>query len=419
MTSSSDKEAFVWIWLPDETGPVVAGRLEADNGNVLFNYGKSYLERVEDRPPAIPVYEPELPLQAGALPLPKGLTMPGCIRDAAPDAWGRRVIINKKLGLKGAGTDTAELGELTYLLESGSDRVGALDFQRSPTEYVPRAATNVSMEELIESAERVEKGVPLTPELDQALFHGSSIGGARPKALIQDQDKKYVAKFSSSSDLYNVVKAEFIAMRLAQFAGLNVAPVRLIKAANKNVLLIERFDRQPKDGSWSRKAMVSALTLLGLDDTMARYASYETLAEIIRHRFTDPKDTLKELFSRLVFNILCGNTDDHARNHAAFWNGKELTLTPAYDICPQGRTGNEASQAMPISGNNNLSRLKTCLEAANHFLLSQDDARGIFSRLTETIEQHWDAVCEEVELSEVDKKLLWRRQFLNPYSTEQ
>ena len=336
MTSKTEKEAFVWIWLPDETHPIVAGRLEADNRNVLFNYGKSYLERMNDSKPAMSIYEPELPLKAGALPLPNGLTIPGCIRDAAPDAWGRRVIINKKLGLKSAGTDTAELDELTYLLESGSDQISALDFQRSPIEYVPRAANNVSMEELIESAERVEKGVPLTPELDQALFHGSSIGGARPKALIQDQGKKYVAKFSSSSDLYSVVKAEFIAMRLAAIAGLDVAPVKLATAANKDVLLIERFDRTPKNQEWSRKAMVSVLTILGLDDMMARYASYEDFAEIIRHRFSDPKKTLKELFSRLVFNILCGNTDDHARNHAAFWNGKELKLAPAYDICPQG-----------------------------------------------------------------------------------
>jgi len=342
--------------------------------------------------------------------------MPGCIRDAAPDAWGRRVIINKKLGLKGNSTDTADLDELTYLLESGSDRIGALDFQRSPTEYVPRIVNNVSMEELIESAKRVENGVPLTPELDQALFHGSSIGGARPKALVEDNGKKYVAKFSSSTDLYNVVKTEFIAMRLAELAGLNVAPVKLKKAANKDVLLIERFDREVKGDKWTRKAMVSALTLFALDDMMARYASYETLAEIIRHRFIKPKATLKELFSRLVFNILCGNTDDHARNHAAFWDGKKLTMTPAYDICPQGRTGNMASQAMLISGGNNLSQLRTCLETAHNFLLSEEEAREIFGALTAAIEQNWDAVCSTAELSEVDKKLLWNRQFLNPYS---
>ena len=419
MTSKTEKEAFVWIWLPGETEPVVAGRLEDDNGNILFNYGKSYLDRIGDSKPAIAIYEPELPLKAGLLPLPDGLTIPGCIRDSSPDAWGRRVIINKKWGLKDADTDTAELDELTYLLESGSDRIGALDFQRSPKEYVPRIANNASMEELIESAERVEKGVPLTPELDQALFHGSSIGGARPKALIQDQGKKYVAKFSSSTDLYSVVKAEFIAMRLAELAGMNTAPVKLAKAANKDVLLIERFDRVAKGDKWTRKAMVSALTLFRLDDMMARYASYEMLSEIIRHRFTDPKHTLKELFSRLVFNILCGNTDDHARNHAAFWDGKMLTLTPAYDICPQGRAGNEASQAMLISGDNNLSQLKTCLETAHNFLLSEKEARETFGNLTAAIEQHWEAVCEEAELDEVDKNLFWKRQFLNPYSIEQ
>ena len=111
----------MWIWLPGETNPVVAGRLEAEKGNILFNYGKSYLERIGDHKPAISIYEPELPLKAGVLPLPDGLTMPSCIRDAAPDTWGRRVIINKKLGLKGTGTVTIELDELTYLLESGSD----------------------------------------------------------------------------------------------------------------------------------------------------------------------------------------------------------------------------------------------------------------------------------------------------------
>jgi len=418
MTSKKHyNEAYVWIWLPGETDPIVAGRLEADNGNLLFNYGKSYLERANDTKPAMPIYEPELPLEAGTLPLLEGLSMPGCIRDGAPDAWGRRVIINRKLGLKGTDTDTNVLDELTYLLESGSDRIGALDFQLSPSNYEPRSATNVPLEELLNSAARVEKGVPLTPELDIALYHGTAIGGARPKALVEDSEKKYVAKFSSSTDIYSVVKAEFIAMRLADLVGLDVAPVKLETAANKDVLLVERFDRENVEQGWTRKSMVSALTLFGLDDMMARYASYETMAEIIRYRFTDPKDTLKELFSRLVFNILCGNTDDHARNHAAFWDGKELTLTPAYDICPQSRSGNEASQAMLISGNNNLSQLKYCLETAHNFQLSEGDALLIFENQKSVIEEKWNSVCDEAKLSEIDRKLLWGRQFLNAFST--
>ncbi|RLQ22605.1 type II toxin-antitoxin system HipA family toxin [Seongchinamella sediminis] len=421
MTSkTTDKDAFVWIWLPDTTEPVVAGKLESDDqGNVQFNYGKSYLDRINANPPAISIYEPELPLKKGVLPLPDGLTMPGCIRDSAPDAWGRRVIINKQLGRKGKDTDTDALGELSYLLESGSDRIGALDFQRSPSEYVPRSANNAPLEALLQSAARVEQGVPLTPELDQALFHGSSIGGARPKALIEDQGTKYVAKFSSSTDLYSVVKAEYIAMRLAALAGINVAPVKLVQAAQKDILLIERFDREKTARRWTRKAMVSALTLFGLDDMMAGYASYETFAEIIRHCFDDPKQTLEELFSRIVFNILCGNTDDHARNHAAFWNGKTLQLTPAYDICPQDRTGSEATQAMLISGDNRLSKLKSCLDAAPHFQLSESEAKAIFEKQREAIETNWDKVCDEASLSVVDRKLFWKRQFLNPFAFEE
>ncbi|MET0355466.1 MAG: HipA domain-containing protein [Cellvibrio sp.] len=408
------REAYVWVWLPGATEPVVAGKLEAEGDKLLFNYGKSYL----NRPNSIAIYEPELPLKAGALTLLDGLSIPSCIRDASPDAWGRRVIINKKLGLKGTGTDTATLDELTYLLESGSDRIGALDFQLSPTEYVARAANNVSIEELIESADRVEKGVPLTPELDQALFHGSSIGGARPKALVEENGIKYIAKFSASADIYSVVKAEYIAMRLAALVGLNVAPVTMTRAANKDVLLIERFDRNSTTNGWMRKNMVSVLTLFGLDDMMARYASYETLAEIIRHRFIAPTETLRELFSRLVFNILCGNTDDHARNHAAFWDGKQLSLTPAYDICPQGRAGNEASQAMRIHGTNNLSQLKTCLAAAHNFLLTENEALEIFAHQKSVIQENWDAVCDQAELSTVDKNVFWGRQFLNPFSVE-
>jgi len=408
------QQAFVWIWLPDAIAPVVAGKLTQDGQKLLFNYGRSYLER----PNAIAIYDRELPLQAGLLRPLDGMNMPSCIRDAAPDAWGRRVIINRLLGLKGAGADNASLNELTYLLASGSDRIGALDFQPSATEYVPRLATSCSLDELLESAARVEKGIPLSAELDQALHHGSSIGGARPKALIESDEKKWVAKFSSSSDLYSVVKAEFIAMRLAALAGLNVAPVQLATASAKDVLLIERFDRQRNMHGWTRKAMVSALTLFELDEMMARYASYEILAEIVRQRFYHAAGTLKELFSRLVFNILCGNNDDHARNHAAFWDGHRLSLTPAYDICPQPRTGNEASQAMLIFGNQRISQLRHCITASKYFLLSERDANTIIEHQVAIIEQHWDDVCAEAQLNEVDKKLFWHRQFLNPYIFE-
>ena len=416
MTSETGyEEAYVWVWLPGETKPVVAGRLaKADERQLAFNYGRSYLARKN----AIPLYEPELPLRAGVLPLLNGLWMPNCLRDAAPDAWGRRVIINRKLGTSGQDIDTAELDELTYLLESGSDRAGALDFQTSATDYVAREATTASLDDLLHAVDKVEKGIPLSPDLDSAMFHGSSIGGARPKAMIVADEKKYIAKFSSQNDLYSVVKAEFIAMRLAAEVGLDVAGVALRQAGGKDILLIERFDREKSSKGWQRRAMVSALTLLELDELMARYASYEDLATVIRHRFAAPRETLRELYARMLYNILCGNTDDHARNHAAFWDGRTLRLTPAYDICPQARSGGEASQAMLIAGNERLSQIAVCLKAAPAFLLGADDALALAKHQITVIRDRWDAVCREAALSEVDRNLLWRRQFLNPFCFE-
>lgn len=171
---------------------------------------------------------------------------------------------------------------------------------------MPRLAVTATLDELQDAVRLVEQGSPLTPEFDQALFHGTSLGGARPKAMVVDGDTKYIAKFSSRTDVANVVKAEFVAMRLAAVADLDVAPVKLTRAGDKAVLLIERFDRENTETGWRRKAMVSALTLLALDEMMARYASYADLSAIIRHRFSAPKATLRELFSRIVFNVLCG-----------------------------------------------------------------------------------------------------------------
>jgi len=413
--AAAPTEAFVWAWLPGQTTPVVAGRLaKATGGTYAFNYGRSYLARND----AISLNERELPLQTGALPLLPGLSMPGCIRDASPDAWGRRVIINRAMGLTGAAAAAVDLDELTYLLESGSDRIGALDFQTSASVHTPRAARAAPLAMLLQAAENVEQGVPLTPELDAALRHGSSIGGARPKAMIEDGDRKFIAKFSASTDLYSVVKAEFIAMRLATECGLTVAPVRLERALNKDVLLIERFDRERTADGWRRKALLSALTLLELDELMARHASYGDLADIIRQRFDNPRDTLRELFGRLVFNILCGNTDDHARNHAAFWDGAHLSLTPAYDICPQSRTGTEANQAMNIFGTRHESQLRRCLEAAATFLLTPAEAETQIRGQIAVIRQRFDAVCDEAGLSQVDRALFRSRQFLNAYAFE-
>ena len=399
--------AFVWIWLPDATEPVVAGRVDQVGESLVFRYGRTYLER-EGR---ISIYEPELPLVAGEQ-LPQVGTTHGCIADGGPDSWGQRVILHRRLG---HGThDATDLRRLTYLMAAGSDRIGALDFQKSATDYVAREADAVPVEELANAAQHVEDGVQLPPALSESLLRGTSIGGARPKAQLEDGDRRLIAKFSSTTDVYPVVQGEFAAMRLAGLAGIDVPRVEITEALGKKIMLVERFDRLP---GGRRRAMVSALTVLGLGEAGGRYASYADLARIIRTRFTDPDATLRELFARITFNILTSNTDDHARNQAAFWDGEGLTLTSAYDICPHPRSGGEAEQVMAIGEDGwRYSQLAGCVARAATYHLSHADAQEILDHQIDVIETQWGDVCDHARLTQVERDAFWGRQFLNPFA---
>jgi serine/threonine-protein kinase HipA len=411
--TSEPIEAFVWAWLPGAEEPVVAGRVELADGIVRFNYGRSYVGRDE----AIPLFLPELPLRLGVIEPLGGLAIPGCIRDAGPDAWGQRVVMQHLLGAGSTEGDPAVFGPITYLLRSGSDRIGALDFQERADSYVARDDSTARLEDLMEAADHVGRGEPLPPALDLALLHGSSIGGARPKALLRADGNDRVAKFSASTDTYAIVKGEYAAMELARCAGLDVAGVELVSVMGRDVLLVDRFDRIP--GTRQRRAMVSALTILELDELMARYASYADLAQAMRERFTDARASLRELFARITFNILVGNSDDHARNHAAFWNGEWLTLTPAYDICPQPRGGGETSQAMIIGEDGfRMSQLAGCVERASTYMLTENEARELVDHQVEAIRSSWTEVCERARMTQVERSFYWGRQVLNPYAFE-
>lgn len=191
--TSSPTSAYVWFWLPERKEPILAGRVDQEGAVLTFTYSVRYLERRD----AIPIFS-EIPLERGEQ-FPRS-DIHGCIADAGPDSWGQRVILNRRLG---SGADhTTELTRLDYLVSAGADRIGALDFQVEQGEYGRREANPCSLESLMKSAEMVERGAPLPPTLEDALLRGSSIGGARPKALLEDGSKKLIAKFGSTTDLY-------------------------------------------------------------------------------------------------------------------------------------------------------------------------------------------------------------------------
>ena len=397
---TSERSAYVFVWLPGRVEPVICGRLDERAGRLDFVYARSYLRREE----AITLDPEEMPLAAGVRRPPLG-DLHGVIRDASPDAWGRRVQEH---------ATRAPLDELDFLLGAGTDRIGALT--ATPRRELPSVPDSAgpSLEELVGAAETVEAGERLSQPLAAALVHGTSVGGARPKALLHDGQEGFVAKFSSSADHFPVVRAELAAMTLAARCGLDVARTRLVRSLGRDVLLSRRFDRVPGDNGHERRFMVSALTVLRLHETEARLASYLDLAAFIRRHAADPVRDGRELFHRMLFNVLVGNTDDHARNHAFFWDGRRYALTPAYDICPDLRAGRTAYQAMTVGREGRRATVRNALSEAGQFGLSRAAAREAADELVERARSGWPEAAERAGLGAADRERLERETVLGP-----
>ena len=397
------RRVFVWTWLPGESVPVVAGAVDRVGADRLdFTYARSYLDNAN----AISLYTPELPLRRGAQEPRDGLTVASCLADATPDSWGERVIGNR------LGSGDAELSIETYMLESGSNRLGAVDFQESAQEYRPRVDT-ASLDELYDAAGKVLAGEPLDPAIGDALMNGTAIGGAHPKVLVGDHcGAQYIAKLSVSTDVHPWIRAEAVAIELARRCGIDVPKARVVQSTGRDVLLIERFDR-PSGGR--RRHVVSGLTMLGLDALLgARYGSYPEMLDVLRELGHAPHDVGRVLFERVIFNIAIGNNDDHARNHAAFWDGESLELTPAFDLTPQPRSTDTSAQAMAIGRDESrASQFSVCVSAAADYGLSRPGAREVVDRMVCTIENQWLDASDTVGLSEADRHALWKRSILN------
>jgi serine/threonine-protein kinase HipA len=401
-------EAYVWIRLPGAAEPVVCGRVAAPDGSPdavhRFVYGRSYRE-LEG---AIPMLPHALPVQAGEQPSRRGLH--GVLRDAAPDAWGRRVLMHRlQMSVERA---EAELTEIDYLLSKG-DGVGALHFQSGASSYESKPRPSAGIADLLSAAEAVERNLPLPPELDEALLHATSIGGTRPKALVMNEDgQPAIAKFSSTSDHYPMVKLEALALNLARQVGIDVVTGRRVSVLNKDVLLVDRFDCAA--GAEKRRHFFSALTALDLDSMEARYASYLDLADYLRRFADDATGQCRELFRRMVFNIMIGNADDHARNHALLWDGHRVRLTPAYDVCVIPRLSLEGHQAMDVGELGKHATLGNAYSSCGRFGLGGTEAREIAEEMEATIRANWHEASDEAELPDPLAANLWERTVLSP-----
>lgn len=410
-TSTSDA-AYVWAWLPGSTEPVPVGVLARTHpeADIEFHYGRAYLDRSD----AVSLYSPVLPLEDAWFPATGDLGMPGPIRDASPDAWGRRVILNRLTNDHGPEADTASLTEMTYLMHSGSNRLGALDFQASEARYVPRDHP-ATLEQLIGAAEIVQSGDPLPPDLADAAVDGTTIGGARPKALINDGDEQWLAKFVTSSDEWSVVGAEAASIYLADKAGIEVPDFEVVRTSGREVLLTRRFDRAP---GGRRHMVVSALTMSGLGENEARRGTYTGILDVLRAHGREPGKAGADLFRRVAFNMAISNTDDHLRNHAALWDGSALLLSPAYDLSPGSRSGETAYQAIAYGRDGRReSTFPALLEVSSDYGLSRGEGRSVIEEVRDAVDTHWGDAADAGKLTITDRRFLWGRQFLNVGTT--
>jgi serine/threonine-protein kinase HipA len=315
------------------------------------------------------------------------------------------------------------LPESTYLIEAGSDRVGGLDvrssLQASPHEGV---AGVQSLQYMVETVERIELGEPVPMRLTDLFGSGPGAGGARPKASVRDPNGLlWLAKFPSISDTFDVARAEFATLRLAERCGLTVPDVQVMDLGNKSCLLIRRFDRYwfspgdalpaeiplhatvPAPGAAEfRLPFASGLTLVGCDEMESRIKSYADLAAAVRrhaHRDAIREDN-KELFARMVFNILVSNDDDHLRNHG-FIRDPRLQgwrLSPLYDVVPRPGIAHERFLHLQVGPQGKLATLDNALAGHPAFGLERPAAVAVIARLVRIVSQ-WKSHFEEWGLS--------------------
>ncbi|MET4781512.1 HipA domain-containing protein [Glaciihabitans sp. UYNi722] len=401
MTTSD--ELYVWTWLPGQTEPVLAGRVDQAGPLVTFIYALRYRTRSD----AISLFIPELPLRSGIQEPADGLTIAGVLRDGSPDRWGRGVIERRR------GAAPNSLTEIDYMLSSSSNRFGALDFQVGRENYVPRD-DSATLDDLHEAATILDEGRELPAGLDAALMHGTSLGGARPKATLTDADgSEWLAKFASSDDrVFSAVNAEGAMLELARRAGMSVPDSKVVSSLGKEVLLVRRFDR---DGAGGRRHVVSGLTMAQTDKMYARYVSYPQILDVLREYATDATKPGPELFNRIAMNIAISNNDDHARNHAAFWDGTHLELTPAYDLAPGQRSGDTFAQAMAYGrgdGGEKVSNFAALVRESETYGLNAAEGRDIVDHLVSSIRDNWADAAEVARLSASYKQNLYDKQVL-------
>ncbi len=378
---------------------VLAGQLLVDENNGRFKYARAYVEN----PDAFSLDPINLPLTLEILVNPRTRESPGVFGvfiDAGPDEWGRRQIAKTR--------QPPPVTAVEFLLAASGEGVGALHFtaaiDEKPKPTPPRPFQNLV--HLQQIADDIEAGREVDRNLEPYFFHGSGLGGARPKTLIDYEDRSWIAKFARESDLVDMCRVEYVTMRMARQAGIEVPDVQLTSTARGPVLLVDRFDH-PGDEQHHLISVASLINKFDINQYDEAAMSYPGIFRLGNRIGTATADLAAVIFRRMLFNIAIGNTDDHLRNHAFYKRVGEAQylLTPGYDIVPN--TGLQGSHAIALGAFGNTPTVDNLKAAALRTGLSDEEGVQIAREIL-AVTEGWEAQMQEAEVSAQDIAVLQR-----------
>jgi serine/threonine-protein kinase HipA len=382
----TDKQLLVYVDINGETDLV--GRLWARSRqgreSASFEYDAAWLKH-----PSRFALEPALVLSHGRHHTAAGRRLFGAIGDSAPDRWGRLLIQREeRRKAREAKRQPHTLQEVDYLVAVGDiARQGALRFKEM--ESGAFLATGAQIPPLVRLAALLNASLHIAADggsdddLKLLLAPGSSLGGARPKASVLDKDGKLsIAKFPQHGDVVPTIEWEAVALSLAATARIPVPVWRMEKVGNRQVLLLQRFDRNAD----RRTPFLSAMSMLDADDNEHR--SYLEIADALRQYGAKPEEDCAQLWRRMVFNILISNTDDHLRNHGFLFEAGGWRLSPAYDLNPVPVDIKPRILTTAIDEADGTASLDLAYEVAEHFGLSTAKAKTIAKEVGTAV-QSW------------------------------
>jgi serine/threonine-protein kinase HipA len=392
----------ILVYVDIDNAPVLVGRLwtrvRTGKESATFEYDESWIKN-----PYRFSLEPALTIGPGPFHTAEGRTLFGAIGDSCPDRWGRALIGRaERLQAKKESRAPRTLNEGDILLMVDDEaRQGALRFaEREGGPFLResrgmRVPPLIEIPELLAATEHLEEDKETEDEIRLLLAPGSSLGGARPKASVRDQDGALaIAKFPHKNDETKVELWEAVALRLAFQGGIEVPEARIEMVADKPVLVLRRFDRQ----GVSRIPFLSSMSMLGAADREQR--SYMEIADAIRRYGANASADLKQLWRRMVFSVLISNTDDHLRNHGFLFQGNNgWILSPAYDLNPVPTDVKPRILSTAIDVENSSASLELALSVAEYFDLKSQEAKNIAAEVGTAVSR-WREEAKKLGIAE-------------------